>query len=142
MRVADIMSRKVKTVTRTEAADKIRQDLRREKIHHLVVMKGGEAVGIISERDLETKAGRNASELMTEHPVVASPHATIREAANLLRGNGVGCLPVIDDGELVGIVTTSDLLELLGRGTIKGQATQRKPMWRRGPRRKPTGIRG
>ena len=42
--------------------------------------------------------------------------ATVREAANLLRGRSIGCLPVFDGDQLAGIVTTSDLLELIGRG--------------------------
>ena len=46
-----------------------------------------------------------------------APEATVRQAANRLRGRGVGCLAVMDDGRLRGIVTTQDLLELIGRGT-------------------------
>ncbi|CAN5899249.1 hypothetical protein BH11MYX2_BH11MYX2_11170 [soil metagenome] len=70
---------------------------------------------------------------MTAHVVVAAPETTIKQAANLLRGRVIGCLPVVDGKTLVGIVTTTDLLELIGRGaerpvletnrwTMKGRA--------------------
>jgi len=41
----------------------------------------------------------------------------VREAANLMRGHGVSCLPVFNGRRLKGIVTVVDLLELIGRGT-------------------------
>jgi len=40
----------------------------------------------------------------------------IRKAANLMRGRSIGCLVVVDGARIVGIVTVSDLLELIGRG--------------------------
>ncbi len=53
---------------------------------------------------------------MTEKLVVARPQTTIREAANLMRGHQVNCLPVFTGDKLAGMVTSLDLLELLGRG--------------------------
>ena len=74
---------------------------------------------------------------MTSPAVTASPRMTLRQAANLLRGRTIGCLPVVEGGKLVGILTTTDLLELIGRGierpTAKGK---RWVMKGRGPRRK------
>jgi len=55
-------------------------------------------------------------------PVVttARPDTTVREAANLMRGHAVSCLPVLDgERRLKGIVTVIDLLELLGRGSAR-----------------------
>ncbi len=74
---------------------------------------------------------------MVSPAITAAPGMTLRKAANLLRGRTIGCLPVMQDHELVGIVTTTDLLELVGRGverpTTKGK---RWVMKGRGPRRK------
>ena len=59
-----------------------------------------------------------------------------RQAANLLRGRTIGCLPIVEDGKAVGIVTTTDLLELIGRGSER--PVQRVDRWilrGRGPRR-------
>jgi CBS-domain-containing membrane protein len=57
-------------------------------------------------------------DLMTAKLVTANPETTVREAANLMRGHDVNCLPVFNDRDrLKGIVTVVDLLELIGRGT-------------------------
>ena len=42
--------------------------------------------------------------------------ATVRQAANLMRGRGIGCLAVVDDDKPIGIGTITDVLELIGRG--------------------------
>ena len=136
MRLAEIMSRDVRTARPTDPLEEARRTLEVNRIHHLVVMEGREAVGVLSARDLARGEG-TVGEAMTADPVVATPKTTVKQAANLMRGNIIGCLPIVDEGKLVGIVTTSDLLELLGRSTWKGPVGQIKPMWRRGPRRKP-----
>jgi len=62
---------------------------------------------------------------------------TLRQAANLLRGRTIGCLPVVEGGELVGILTTTDLLELIGRGAEKPVAKGKRWVLKgRGPRRR------
>jgi CBS domain-containing protein len=56
-------------------------------------------------------------ELMTPSPVTVRPETPVRKAANMMRGRSIGSLVVTDDhGHLRGIVTVTDLLELLGRG--------------------------
>jgi acetoin utilization protein AcuB len=68
---------------------------------------------------------------------------TVRQAANLLRGRTIGCLPVVEDGAILGIVTTIDLLELIGRGAERPvPKTRRWVLKDRGPRRKPVAGRG
>jgi CBS domain-containing protein len=52
--------------------------------------------------------------MMTAYAVKATPDMPVRQAANVMRGWNIGCLPVIEpDGKLAGIVTVSDLLRLL-----------------------------
>jgi acetoin utilization protein AcuB len=91
------------------------------RIHHLVVTLGAGRVGVVSARDLESLAEsrsfRTVGEVMSAPAVTAEPHMTIRQAANLLRGRTIGCLPVLEDGKLIGILTTTDLLEQIGRGS-------------------------
>ena len=53
---------------------------------------------------------------MTSRVITAAPETTLRHAAMLLRAHVVDCLPILEGKELVGIVTTSDLLEVLSRG--------------------------
>jgi CBS domain-containing protein len=80
------------------------------------------------------------TEVMARDLATAGTRDSVRVAANRMRGRTVGCLPVVDGGRVVGIVTTADLLELIGRGVERPIA--RSTRWTlagRGPRkRRPT----
>ncbi|HUM12730.1 MAG TPA: CBS domain-containing protein [Myxococcaceae bacterium] len=123
MRLMEIMTTDVRTASATEDAERAFQRMRNGRIRHLVVMDGRRVVGVLSERDVggprgsAVRAGKTVGELMSGQAVTASPTTTIRQAANLLRARTIGCLPVLEDGELAGIVTVTDVLELLGRQT-------------------------
>lgn len=141
MRIRDVMTRRVETVSAVESVEAALSRMRQKRIRHLVVTRGKEVVGVVSTRDLKSlgSPGRAQAveDIMVSPAVTAAPEMTLRKAANLLRGRTIGCLPVMQDHELVGIVTTTDLLELVGRGverpTTKGK---RWVMKGRGPRRK------
>ena len=142
MRIGDIMTTKVETIAPTEPAATARYRMREQNIRHLVVVDGKHVVGVISDRDLggplvdEAKlAQMTVAEIIDKHPITTTPHATIRDAANLLRGNVIGCAPVIDGDRLVGIVTTTDLLDLVGRGAERPvDQAKRWTLKHRGPR--------
>ncbi|MBI1783581.1 CBS domain-containing protein, partial [Candidatus Sumerlaeota bacterium] len=125
MRVQDFMNENVETVSPNLSADEAKTRMKVKNIHHLVVIDGQSPIGVISERDLggrRSKAdlrGQTTGDLMTSHTVTAKPDTTVRQAANLMRGSSIGCLPIMDRGKLAGIITVSDLLELLGRGLEK-----------------------
>ena len=57
---------------------------------------------------------------MTAPAVTVEPTTTVRQAANVMRGRSIGCLVVVESGRAIGIVTVSDLLELVGRGLDRG----------------------
>lgn len=124
MRLQDIMSINIQTIEKTATVSEARDLMRRNRIHHLLVREGRKVIGIVSDRDLGGRVGargnegaaRAVIEVMNAPVVGASPETTTRQAANMLRGLGIGCLVVLDEGEPVGLVTTSDLLELIGRG--------------------------
>jgi acetoin utilization protein AcuB len=125
--------------------------MRRKRIRHLVVLRRGQVCGIVSERDLGGRDGESirrearVGDRMTETTVTIRSDATASQAANLMRGRVIGCLPVVDGDRLCGIVTTSDLLALVGRGRMpplpRSRATERGVLPRRGPRRGPRSIR-
>jgi CBS domain-containing protein len=124
MRVNDIMTAPVYTIGAEETATAAWEKMRFRRTHHLVVKDvDGHVVGVISASDLGGKNGeplraqRRVRELMTEKLVTATLETTVREAANLMRGHSVNCLPVFNGRRLKGIVTVVDLLELLGRGS-------------------------
>jgi CBS domain-containing protein len=79
---------------------------------------------------------------MEDQVITAKPNSTIREAANLMRGRTIGSLPVVDDkDQLVGIITTTDLLTLLGQGIERIMPDTQKRVATREPGRRPPGIR-
>jgi CBS domain-containing protein len=122
MRLSEIMSKNVRTIGPADSAELAWDRMNMHRIHHLVVVRDREIVGIITDRDLgsahggEVREGRSVRDLMTPAVTTATPDLTVREAANLMRGPRAASLPVVDRGKLVGIVTVWDLLELIGRG--------------------------
>jgi len=132
------MNTNVRTIGPDQPADAAWELMRQHSIHHLVVVEKGEPLGVVSARDLggrsgpSVRKGRSVLDLMSPQLVSAKPDTSVKQAANLLRGHGIGCIPVMDGGKLKGIVTVSDLLELLGRGTDKPTArTERAILSRR-----------
>jgi acetoin utilization protein AcuB len=132
MRVAEIMTKDVQTVPPTMPASEAWELMRRRRVRHLVVASGAAIVGVLSERDARVPDGAGArvpsrvQDLMTGDVVTTTPDATIRRVANVMQGRTIGCLPVVDGKRLVGIVTTSDLLRLLGGGTDRPARPSRR----------------
>ena len=117
------MTRDVVTVPPSATVADALDTLNANSIRHLPVVDGGKVVGILSDRDLRVAiTGRpedtSIADVMTPDPFTATPEMTAEQAGRAMVEHGVGCLPVIDDGELVGVLTKSDLLrafvELLG----------------------------
>ena len=134
MRVYEVMSRAVETVKPAVHASEAKTRMRQKKIHHLVVTKGSELAGIVSDRDLggpklPTKLGAwTVEDLMTAPVVTVTSRTQIRRAAALMRGRSVGSLVVTaSNGKVAGIVTVSDLLEYLERHRDRQSARGRRP---------------
>jgi acetoin utilization protein AcuB len=134
MRVVDVMTRNVRTVAPTATAGDAWDLMHLHQIHHLVVVEEGRVVGILSARDAGGRRGasvrkdRTVADLMVTRPVTIEPTATVRQAANVMRGRSIGCLVVTKSDRPIGIVTVSDLLELVGRGIDRGAATSQRWM--------------
>ena len=143
MRVNEIMSARVKTVPISASADDAWQMMRGERIHHLVVMNGKKVAGVFSARDAggvngaPIRAGHQVRDLMSEHVVTAEKNTPLKRVANLMRGHTIGSVVVVEGGKPVGIITTSDLLELLGRGAVRpAPVAKRAPLNYRAPHTK------
>lgn len=132
MRVKEIMSPRLKTVPPSASADAAWETMKGDRIHHLVVMDGRRIAGVLSSGDAgrsrgkALRDGRSAADLMSEDVVTIAADAPVKRAANLMRGRNIGCLVVVDGKRPIGIVTTSDVLELLGRGAIRPTPTAKR----------------
>ncbi len=124
--VKDSMTREVVVLSPETTAAEALALCRERRIRHLPVLEEGRLVGIVSDRDLRSAApalghpGRasvleeiQVSGVMTRDVVTTRPDDPIEEAANRMRQKRIGCLPVVEDGELAGIVTSSDVMEAL-----------------------------
>jgi len=125
------MSAEVATVLRNDQL-LIADDLMRlGRIRHTPVLdeSTGEVVGVVSQRDLFRGAlarslgyGEHAQQkmlgmlrvkdVMTTDPVTVRPDAPLAEAARIMLERKIGCLPVVEAGKLVGILTESDFVRL------------------------------
>ena len=88
-------------------------------IQHLIVTRENAIQGVVSEAALERADPETpVGELVTEVPILDSD-ASIRDAANLMRDRRVGCVPVVDDSAIAGVVTIEKLLELIEHGNLQ-----------------------
>jgi acetoin utilization protein AcuB len=125
--VRDIMREKVVTISASETLSTVEDIMRLGGVRHLPVVRAGRLVGVVSERDLlrvslsnlnesgndERRAflhGLEIGRAMSTPPIVVEPFATVDKAALLMAENKIGCLPVVEDEDLVGLVTATDLL--------------------------------
>ncbi|HUJ25380.1 MAG TPA: CBS domain-containing protein [Myxococcales bacterium] len=139
MRLDEFMSSPAVTVPSFTSAADAKAAMERAAIRHLVVLGPGRQIaGVVSAGDLRDDPRGNVAEVMSSPAVTASPDTDVATAARLLRERAIGCLPVVDGGRVVGLVTVSDLLALLGKGALRVQA--RNPAWTlpgRGPTHHP-----
>jgi len=117
--VRDVMATDLVTVRPHQSARHAYRLMRDHRFRHLPVVEDGQLVGILSDRDLRpvllspTLTRARVGELMSEDLTTVVPDASVEEAASLLVVKKIGCLPVVADGRLVGIVTETDLLAVL-----------------------------
>jgi acetoin utilization protein AcuB len=128
------MQHKIFTVQQGDTVEQAQTLMAVKNIRHLPVLEGRKLVGILSERDIRgvliphrisgTSKNGNAfylsrnvkvEEAMTGDPLWVSPDSDIEEAARLLVNNKIGCLPVVDGGTVVGIITDTDILQVFSQ---------------------------
>jgi CBS domain-containing protein len=128
MNVSDIMTSRPATIRHDQTLRQALELMDQIGCHHLpVISRDGHMVGILSDRDCrkalnqatlarDTWADNDIAKhihvraVMTPAPIITEPDAKAEEAARLMLGNHISCLPVMRSETLVGIVTKSDIL--------------------------------
>jgi len=128
--VREVMSSPVATVTVDVSTREAATQLRDRDIGSLVVVDGDQPTGIVTRTDVVAlfAAGRDGAavsvgEMMSENPVTIGPEATVVAAASTLAEHGITKLPVIEDGRLVGIITSTDLANYVSTGAMEPAAS-------------------
>ncbi len=130
MYVRNIMRRDVVTLDAADHLDLADGIMRLGRIRHLPVVSGKHVVGIVSQRDLfraavssllqlqyeaerEWLAGIPVRAVMRTPVFTVAPSISLRAAVDIMIDKRIGCLPVVEDGKLVGLLSESDCLRHL-----------------------------
>ena len=114
-------AKEVVTIPAAASCHEIATKLKQEAVGCLVVVAEGRPVGILTDRDLLTRviaAGRDtgatvARDVMSEPLVTVDPERPLERVVDAMAANSIRRVPVVRDGELVGIVSLDDLLVAL-----------------------------
>ncbi len=129
MLVSEIMTATPFTLAPEASLSEARALMYEKRIRHIPILADGQLVGLISQRDvlaaeqsslsavapqqrLEEEKTVAVSEFMKTRLVTIEPEASLRQAALYLQKHKLGCLPVVDDSKLVGIITDSDFVNV------------------------------
>lgn len=130
MFVSDWMTKKVQTITPDDFISDAVKIMKENCIRHLPAVKGERIKGIISDRDIKEFTPSAAStldiyelhyllaktkvkEIITSKVITTTPDTPIEEAAMVLYDSLIGCLPVAENGKLVGIISDRDIFRAL-----------------------------
>ena len=128
--VRDIMTTEVTTLGRNDSLQLVKDIMTLGRVRHFPVLDDGQVVGVVSQRDLYKaslgsvmKYGEKAQrafleglavkEVMNDPAITIAPHASVQEAARVMMEKKIGCLPVLEGAQLVGIITETDMLKLV-----------------------------
>ena len=132
MQVRELMTTEVTTVQETDSLIDAAMIFSRSTVRHLPVLRGKQLVGVITERDVKRFApgllsgvsseqyqqvmeSTPLARVMTREMLTVKPDQPVSEAVNLLYTKRIGCLPVVENNDLVGIITTTDVLRLMAQ---------------------------
>lgn len=111
LQVRDVMSKDVATVDSHESVGAAREKRSAAGVHYLAVHDEGELIGVVCACDLSNEFFDHAVQSACgRSPVFVSGESSLQHAAEVMTNCGVGSLLVLDDGVLVGIITSADLV--------------------------------
>jgi len=127
MLVRDIMRSPVVAIAPDTTLQDAYRIMQEKGIRHMPVLENDKLVGVITDRDLRLARsalapspfppGSKVSAVICRTPLTADAMDPVEDAARTMREQKIGCLPVMDNGQLIGIITGIDLLDALVRMT-------------------------
>ena len=115
--VSSVMSTDLITISSSDTLDKVKEIFRSHKIHHIPVVEAGALIGLVTTWDLwkinkpfEEYKNIVVKEVMTTRLATLEPKSKIGTAAEVFLENLFHALPIVEDGQLVGIITSFDIL--------------------------------
>lgn len=119
MKVAEVMTTRVITVTEKQTKQQAARLLSEYRISGLpVVNEDNAVVGVVTEYDIISKQGRTVGEIMTRGVISVTPDTDLDDVGHMLVHERIKRLPVLDQGRLVGIVSRADLVREVARSWI------------------------
>jgi CBS domain-containing protein len=117
MRVRDIMTQPIVIVVAADTVVEAAVIMSRQRVGALAVCESNQLIGIVTDGDLVRRclaASRPPStthlrDVMTRHPIVLSPSATLEEAARTIGEHGLRRLPVVENGRPIGMLSADDI---------------------------------
>lgn len=118
LEVRDVMTPNVVTEDEDTPVTVISRDMELSGIGSVVITKEGKPVGIVTDRDIAIKifiTGRDpsavrAKEIMSSPLLTIGPDASLQNACEFMADRGIGTLPVIEDDELIGVISVRNIL--------------------------------
>lgn len=134
MQVRHLMTRDVVSVLPSAGLEEMVHAMEEHGLRHLLVRdKEGHLIGVVSDRDIAKMQGKTAKRLISPVPLTVSHDTPIGPAITYLIDKGISCLPVLEDGRLCGVLTTTDLIMAL-QCTLQlwvpvGQTMEQEQRW-------------
>jgi len=122
--VNEVMNKDILTLDKSTSLQEAAEHMKKLRIGCVIVTENDNPIGIITERDFVTKIAAEGRPLFTEiKEVMSSPLITINseetiwEASELMKEKSIHKLPVTDNGKIIGIITTSDIVRISSVGS-------------------------
>ncbi len=116
MRVSEIMSKEIITISPDKRVGQALQLMHKHSIRHLPVLEEGRMVGWITSRDLREVLLASmlekitVADVMIKAPISVTPESNVEEAARLIMEHKIGGMPVLDGDRLKGVITMMDVI--------------------------------
>jgi CBS domain-containing protein len=111
--VAEVMGTELFTLTPDTVVGSALRLAATKRIHHFLVIEDGSLTGIVCQDDLRlARQGALVGECMSSPVLCIGPETTLKEAADIMQENAVGCLPVVTGAFLVGVITKDKLVRM------------------------------